>query len=326
MNQTCNLRCQHCHLWRNTDSGKLTERYAALHATVVREFADLSPRGSVLIGTGEPLVEKKHFFNLCEVAREASLFSMTVTNGTLVESQDQADELLTRGTDEVTLSLDSPIEKVHDQLRGSRGAYKKTTECVKMLVDARQRLRLPRRICVSLLVSNSNYHQISETCDLVLRLGADKFKLVFLLPTISLTTRQDSFWDLHSRHVDVEELMNEIDDCDAEYGLDLKQQWKENIRDYAEALARFHQGGPLLTARSTCNASEQTIVVEITGLMGMCLSSKFPKIQYRRPGDLRRYWQSPETEKTRAAMKACREICSTCDLYQKTTTIGAPLR
>lgn len=327
MNQTCNLRCQHCHLWRNTDPAKLTEKYASLHTSVVREFAEINPHGIVIIGTGEPLMEKEHFFNLCEVARKSGLVSATVTNGTLVTNQDQADELLALGTDEITLSLDSPIKKIHDQLRGMRGAYERTTECVKILVNTRQRLRLPRRINVNLLVCDYNYQQLDVACDLVLRqLGADKIKLVFLLPTISLSTQKDSFWNLHSRHIDTDDLIRVIDECDAKYGLSLEHLSRKNIRDYTKALSEYHHGNPLLTSRNSCNAHEQSLIVEITGLMSMCLSNKFPKIQYRSPGDLHRYWYSPETEETRSKMRECREICSTCDVYQKTTTIGEPIQ
>lgn len=207
-NLTCNLRCQHCHLWRNTDPGRRTDKYDALRLQAVREFAELNPLGTVITCGGEPLAEPRHYFDLCQTSRETGLTTMSVLNGTLTETQDQADDLLVRGTDEISLSLDHPQPEIHDQMRGHRGAWAKTVRCLEMLLGARRRLGLPRKLYVMLMVCDFNYRQLDETYDLVLRkLGADKLKLNFLQPTISLSTTVDVFWQLHTRHIDADFLL-----------------------------------------------------------------------------------------------------------------------
>lgn len=317
-NLTCNLRCQHCHLWRNTDPRRKTDEFAPLRLRAVREFAEISPRGTVITCGGEPLVEPGHYFDLCQTAREAGLTSMSVLNGTLTKTQEQADDLLARGADEISLSLDHPDEEKHDQLRGKRGSWRKTTRCLQMLLDARERLRLPRKIYVMLMVCDVNYQQIREAYELALRkLGADKLKLNFLQPTISLSTRRDAFWDLHTRNIDCEVLMGKIAECEAEYRLDFNPRWKEDVRCYVESLARYHRGGIMQTTRKLCNSAERNIVIEIEARMRLCFHSKFPSVPYREEGDLRRYWANQETEEVRRKMRECRDFCGICHTFKR---------
>lgn len=317
-NLTCNLRCQHCHLWRNTDPGRLTDQYEPLRLQAVREFAEVSPAGTVITCGGEPLAEPDKYFNLCATGRDAGLTSMSVLNGTLTTSQDQADELLTRGADEISLSLDHPREVEHDSMRGSRGAWRRTTECLRMLLDARRRLGLPRKLYVMLMVANHNWRSIDEAYDLVLdRLGADKLKLNFLQPTISLSTRRDAFWDLHTRNIDAGELLATIDRCEARYSLGFHPRWKDNVRAWAESLRRYHQGGPMETTVQLCNSADRNVVVEVRALMRLCFHSKFPSVPYREWGDLRRYWYSPDTEALRVRMRTCRDFCGICHTFKR---------
>jgi len=305
-------------MWRQSDPLRMTDAYSGLRLQAVREFAGLNPHGIVVTSGGEPLVEPGHYFEFCRVAREAGLKSMSVMNGTLTETQEQANDLLTRGADLIALSLDDAREEVHDQMRGRRGSWQRTTNCLRMLVDARERLGLPRKLHAVLMVCDYNYQRIDEAYDLVLRqIGADKLKLNFLMPTISLFSRRDAFWDLHSRNINVETLMREIEECEAEFDLDYNPRWKENLRDYAETLARHHRGEPLRTTGRLCDSPERNLVLEFGGAMRLCPFPKFPSTPYRERGDLGRYWYSPEAEAVRAEMRQCRDVCGMCHAYRR---------
>jgi MoaA/NifB/PqqE/SkfB family radical SAM enzyme len=317
-NLTCNLRCQHCHLWRNTDPERLADRCATLRLQAVREMPELNPRGTVVTCGGEPLVEPEHYFELCATARGAGLTSMSPLNGTLTETQGQADDLLTRGADEISLSLDHPREAKHDQMRGRRGAWGKTVRCLEMLLDARRRLGLPRKLYVMLMVGAFNYRDIGEAYDLVLgKLGADKLKLNFIQPTFSLSTRRDAFWDLHTRNIDVDDLLRTIDRCESRYSLDFNPKWKDCVRVWAESLARWHQGGPVETTGQLCNSPTRNVVVEVGAVMKLCFHPKFPGTPYRERGDLRKFWYSRQTEELRARMRGCREFCGICHSFKE---------
>ena len=188
-----------------------------------------------------------------------------------------------------------------------------------MLVEARERLGLPREIHAMLMVCDYNYQRIDEAYDLVLRqIGADKLKLNFLLPTLfQFSKRRDAFWDLHSRNIDVEVLMRKIEECEAEYDLDFNPRWKTNVRDYAETLERHHRGGTLQTSGRLCDSPDRNMIIELQGGMRLCSYPKFPSSPYRERGDLARYWYSPETEAVRAEMRECRDVCGMCHAYRR---------
>jgi MoaA/NifB/PqqE/SkfB family radical SAM enzyme len=319
LNLTCNLRCQHCHLWRNHDNDRKIDQGADLRARAIREFAELNPRGTVVSCSGEPLVEPRHYFDMCRAARESGLTSLSVLNGTLVDTQDQADDLLTRGADELSFSLDHPREEAHDMQRGLRGSYLKTLRCLEMLLDARRRLGLSRKIYVMLLVSNVSYRDIAEAYDLILnRVGADKLKLNFLQPTFAQYHGKDTYWDLHTRNIDVEWLMEEIDRCEARYALDFNPRWKANVRCYANSLAEYHRGGPMETSEALCDSFDRNILLELDGQLRLCFHPEFPSLmKYQKPGDLRRFWYSEETAQLRERMRACRKFCGICHTFKR---------
>jgi MoaA/NifB/PqqE/SkfB family radical SAM enzyme len=317
-NLTCNLRCQHCHLWRNTDPEKKTEKYESLRLQVVREMAVLNPQATVITCGGEPLAEPEQYFKLCDTSREVGLLSMSVINGTLTETQEQADDLLTRGADEISLSLDHPREAEHDMMRGRRGAWRKTVRCLEMLLDARQRLGLSKKIYVMLMVGGFNYRNIEEAYDLVLnQIGADKLKLNFLQPTISVSTKRDAFWDLHSRNINGDELLQIIDRAEAQYALDFNPRWKEAVRMWTDALAKYHLGDPPTTAGQLCNSPDRNVVVEVEAVMRLCFHNRFPGTPYRTEGDLLRFWYSRQTEELREKMRTCRDLCGICHTFKK---------
>jgi MoaA/NifB/PqqE/SkfB family radical SAM enzyme len=319
LNLTCNLRCQHCHLWRNHDRDRKIDQGADLRAQAIKEFAGLNPRGTVVSCSGEPLVEPRHYFDMCWAARESGLTSMSVLNGTLVETQEQADDLLERGADELSFSLDHPREEVHDMQRGVRGSYQKTLRCLEMLLDARRRLGLPRKIYVMFLVSNVSYRDVGEAYDLVLnQVGADKLKLNFLQPTFAQYHGKDTYWDLHTRGIDGHWLSEEIGRCEARYGLDFNPRWKANVKCYTDSLAAYHQGGPMETSKPICDSFDRNILLEIDGQLRLCFHPEFPSLmKYQEPGDLQRFWHSPETEKLREKMRTCRKFCGICHTFKK---------
>ena len=305
-------------MWRITDPNRMADRMAPLRLQAVHEFAELNPHGTVVTSGGEPLMEPSHYFNLCQTARDLGLHSISVMNGTLIGTQTQANDLLTRGADLIALSLDHPNEEIHDQMRGRKGSWRKTTECLRMLVNARKRLGLPRKLHVMLMIYNGNYQQLDEAYDLVLRqIEADKLKLNFLLPTLSRFAKTDIFWNLHSRNIDSEILMRTIEACESKYNLDFNPEWKGNVRCYAESLARYHQGESLQTTKQLCNSPDRNLMLEFGGMMRLCSFPKFPSEPYREWGDMRRYWRSPKTEEVRVEMRKCRDICGICHAYRR---------
>ncbi len=181
----CNLRCAMCNHWRTTREEPLSrERLSRL----IDELAALGCLKLHLTG-GEPLL-RSHVPELIEQATALGIRINMTTNGTLVDKA-RAKRLVESGLRGVNISIDSPVRKVHDAVRGVDGAWKKSTRAVEHFQRFRHKGKLTLRI--NTVVSALNYETLVEMPDLAHRLGADDLNLIGVDdhcgPALSLSRR-----------------------------------------------------------------------------------------------------------------------------------------
>ena len=124
--KSCNLRCMHCYFDARPkkDAGELsTEQAMAM-------IDDLAGFGApaLLFSGGEPFM-REDLFTLGKYALSKGLRTVISTNGTLI-TKDTAKKIRDTGFSYVGISLDG-MEKVNDEFRKSRGAFKKTLEGIR---------------------------------------------------------------------------------------------------------------------------------------------------------------------------------------------------
>ena len=121
----CNLHCQGCYatlesFGRNSAKGELT---LAEYRVVIAELLDLGVRTFDISG-GEPLLYP-HLVEICEAIRQhRDARIWLVTNGTIGNSAKLVE--LSRWVNRIVFSLDAPTPLLHDELRGSQGAFDRT--------------------------------------------------------------------------------------------------------------------------------------------------------------------------------------------------------
>jgi MoaA/NifB/PqqE/SkfB family radical SAM enzyme len=125
----------------------------------------------VLTG-GEPLLVK-HLEDLIRYAKKKGMLCGITTNGTLL-TKERFNSLIDAGVNNITVSLDSLKEEIHDDIRGVRGTYKKT------LNNFNEIKELPRGICQYLMlmcvISLKNKDEIEK---LIKFAGRNKVKIIF---------------------------------------------------------------------------------------------------------------------------------------------------
>jgi len=121
----CNLKCAMCNHWREN------ARAAALDRALPRSAAELAELGcrKIHFSGGEPLL-RPHVPELVAHATRSGLRVTMTTNGTLVDKE-LAKRLAAAGLRGVNVSIDSPDRKLHDRIRGERGAWKKAAQAVR---------------------------------------------------------------------------------------------------------------------------------------------------------------------------------------------------
>jgi MoaA/NifB/PqqE/SkfB family radical SAM enzyme len=170
LNYGCNLKCEMCKHWRETREPPLT---ISSFRAVLGELAELGCRKIHFTG-GEPLL-RPQVPDLTEQASALGLRVNMTTNGTLV-SKELARRLVEAGLRAVNVSLDSPERRIHDAVRGERGAWKRTTRAVGYFRRYARKGKLEIRL--NTVVSRSNYASLVALPDLAAELGADGLTLI----------------------------------------------------------------------------------------------------------------------------------------------------
>jgi len=84
--------------------------------------------------------------------------------------------LIEAGLRGINVSIDSPDRKVHDRVRGERGAWKKSTRAVEYLWKYAHKGKVTIRL--NTVVSRSNYASLRPLPDFAYDLGADGINLI----------------------------------------------------------------------------------------------------------------------------------------------------
>lgn len=313
INKRCNLRCSHCDFWQRDDEDKADYFQPTQKRALLDEFVAMNPRGHVVICGGEPMLDLDDYFDLTKACRERGLTALSVVNGTRIRRPEMAERLILEGPHEISISLNSHIEALHDETRGVEGAFQKAVNALRLLVDAKRRLKATEtRIYVMGLIYSRNYRYIDGFYDFVLNdIGADQLKLNFIQPSFGQAGELDPFFAAES-DVDGDELVDIIAACDHKYGLGLNPVWLEQVRMYFHSLQGIEDkdrgwGASAGTLRHICNTYERNVMINHYGVARLCFSTQFPGKKITRPGDFTDFWNG--ANQLRARMRRCNQFC-----------------
>lgn len=312
VNKRCNLRCLHCNFWRQNDNDKHNYLSESEKERILSEFADLNPDGKVVICGGEKLLDLEDYFFITKTCRNLGLRSIGVTNGTLINSHVLAERLILEGAHEISISLNSHKEKLHDETRGVKGAFNKAVKALRLLIETREKLRAPTRIYVMGLIFKQNYEDLDAFYDFVLNdIKADKLKLNFIQPTFGHNGQIDEFF-AKNHQVDPDKIVEIIRYCDKKYRLNINPVWLEQVRMYFRSLQKGFDvdkgwSSKSRTEEHICNSYERNIMVDLYGYASLCFSTDFPRKKLLKKGDLKKFWE--ESDYIRKQMKRCNKFC-----------------
>lgn len=313
INKRCNLRCTHCDFWQRNDDDK--ENYFQLDRKleVLDEFSTMNPNGNVVICGGEPMLDFDDYFDLCRGARERGLKTLSVINGTRIRRPEVAEKLILEGPNEISISLNSHVESLHDDTRGIPGAFKKAVKALRLLVEAKKRLgAVDTRIYVMGLIFERNYQMIDGFYDFVLNdIGADQLKLNFIQPSFGQVGEIDKFFANES-NIDPQTIQSIIKTCNKKYGLGLNPEWIQQVEMYFRSLKDIKDrelgwGSGSGTKTHICNTYERNVMINHYGVARLCFSTAFPGKQLEQKGDFTKFWVGANAIRTR--MRKCNQFC-----------------
>jgi MoaA/NifB/PqqE/SkfB family radical SAM enzyme len=170
VNYGCNLKCEMCKHWRETrESPILMDKFKE----VITEMSELGCR-KIHISGGEPML-RPQLPELIAYAAGLGLRVTFTTNGTLIDKE-KAKALVIAGLRGVNISIDSPIRKIHEKVRGVEGSFKSASKAVELFRKYAHKGKLTVRI--NTVVGRSNYETLAALPDLAHKLGADGINLI----------------------------------------------------------------------------------------------------------------------------------------------------
>lgn len=127
----CNLNCKHC--WVPKDRYELTNYLTEDMINQCLQFADNMKVKRFKISGGEPMLHKEKVSQIIEFAKQHDISVSIETNGTLLDKDfieiNKYDKL------SFSISVDNADPMVHNQFRGVDGAFEKSVEAIRNILD-----------------------------------------------------------------------------------------------------------------------------------------------------------------------------------------------
>ncbi|MCK4234634.1 radical SAM protein [candidate division WOR-3 bacterium] len=163
----CNLKCIHCY----ANAGY--KHFEYINTDKLLKFLDISKEKgltAVELTGGEPLVHPD-FFKILDYCVNNLRHVGILTNGTFLMKRKQLLKNYARFKKSIffSVSLYGPKPKIHEQITGVKGSFKKVLEGIKVLLD------LGFFVRVSMTLTSENVDYLEETLDFSHGLGAHIF-------------------------------------------------------------------------------------------------------------------------------------------------------
>ena len=127
----CNHTCLHCYVDKNAESDLSFEQWKVI-LDKLRKAGTLY----VIFLGGEALIHPA-FFKIVEYAHQLDFHTSLITNAFLIENQEYANKLEKIGLNNITISLYSTKEKIHDEMTGMPGSYQRIIKAIEYLKNTK---------------------------------------------------------------------------------------------------------------------------------------------------------------------------------------------
>jgi len=181
LHRRCNLKCLSCSRRASSDYDRLNEISKQLEMplekwlSIVDEAAKLDVREWHIAGGGEPMFLPEITLPVMRRIKRYGMLGIITTNGTLWNER-IIEETVKIGWDRIHFSIDAPIAKIHDYLRGIPGTFKRVTRTIRKFNELKKKYHSEKPLLnINMVLSRKNYMFLPEMVKL-----AKKLKITFL--------------------------------------------------------------------------------------------------------------------------------------------------
>ncbi|MBL7197165.1 MAG: radical SAM protein [Candidatus Omnitrophica bacterium] len=296
--ERCNAKCRICNLWRKEQG--LVEKELKFDE-IERLTKDLKRLDCLVVslGGGEPLIRQ----DLFDIIRMITSYGMTVhtsTNGILL-NKDTISSFKKAGLKTISVSLDSHIPEVHNDIRGLR-CFNPAVDGMRLIKEIAPEIK----VIINCVLNRRNINNLINIYKLALDLKVDGIKF----PPIHKIAKQDDvevkrIKDLFFDREDapkIGERIEELIEFDKSYSLLATSYYYFRRVHYLYSRRRI---------RHRCFSGITTCLITSYGEVSPCYNfHNFGKVagNVREKGFLD-IWNSPEFKRIRQEVKECKYPC-----------------
>lgn len=267
----CNERCKHCYISSFEHKGLSTDELKG----VIFQFRKLG--GLNLSFTGGEIFLRPDLFELIKYARSLYLRVFLLTNGTLID-EDVAKRLKELNVAELSISLYSMDEAIHDEVTGVKNSLKRTLRGISFA----SKYNIPIVIKTPIMTINKDsYRDVKKFCD--------ENNYEFIASAL---------------------IFSKNDGCEKPKELNVSgEELKKVLKDIKE----YEPIGQLNNFDEACGSLKYTISIDSLGNIYPC-NSFYYKLGNIKEMTLDNVWKSEKLKKVQNIMKSDLKKCNNCDL------------
>ena len=303
----CNLKCIHC---RSSSEEIVKEHPDPSKEECFRIIDDITSYAKpvmVLTG-GEPLL-REDFFEIARYGNKKGLRVCLATNGTLI-NEEICEKIKDAEIKMVSLSLDGPDEKVHDNFRQQKGAFRATVNAAKLF----------KKHGIQFLINSSftkrNQETIPEVYKLAKELGATAWYMFMIVPTgraeelLNELISDEHYEKILNWHYDMEKQEKDIlvrPTCAPQYYRVSFERSKKDGEKFERRSLKFSTGGA-----KGCVAGQLICLINVDGDVMPCSYFPLPAGNIKKQS-FKEIWENSELFKNLRDFSSYKGRCGVCE-------------
>jgi len=303
----CNLKCIHC---RSSSEEIVKEHPDQSKEECFRIIDDITSYAKpvVVLTGGEPLL-REDFFEIAKYGNKKGLRVCLATNGTLI-NEEICEKIKDADIKMVSLSLDGPDEKVHDNFRQQEGAFRATVNAAKLF----------KKHGIQFLINSSftkrNQETIPEVYKFAKELGATAWYMFMIVPTgraeelLNELISDDDYEKILNWHYDMEKQEKDIlvrPTCAPQYYRVSFERAKKDREKFERRSLKFSTGGA-----KGCIAGQLICLINVDGDVMPCSYFPLPAGNIKKQS-FREIWENSELFKNLRDFSSYKGRCGACE-------------
>ncbi len=288
----CNLNCIACNVKNNYPKGRKDMSLQEIK-TLIDDFAK---NGVVLINIsgGEPFL-RDDIFDIIKMIKLSGMSVHISSNGILI-TKEVAKKIIESKVDSINISIDSPIEEVHNKIRGG---FTKAIEGINNLSG------LDICLTIQTVVRNENLDDFDMIVDLAKELRIDGVRLLPIHMNLVGGGHKKKEYISRICRKDIPVLIKTMERFKKKIKLNYMH---TNSEDYLNGIIRFFNDIP----RFRCFSLSILCEINTWGDIFPCYAGKLHSIGNLRTNNFNTIWNSNLANRTREEVKKCSECWVAC--------------